>query len=276
MAQTVVEAPLEYFLDQETTRALDELLEREGFVDGSFAMRQQQVLFDAAKNSYVPPPDPSRPGERRTFWAAVDVPILETRRRMLAPDFMLALDQVAPTDKREKAYLLRKRPPPDLAVEHVSNTRGGELRIKKKTYARWGIRHYVVYDPLHEIGSKALQAFRLVEGKYVAMDVPYFPSLGIGVTIGRTDDDDEILRLCYESGELLPTGGEKAAEEKLAKYAEATRADMAEDRAEWERARAERERVRAERAEGDAKSAKAELDSLREMLRKLGVDPDAR
>jgi chromosome segregation ATPase len=134
--------------------------------------------------------------------------------------------------------------------------------------------------------------------------VPYFPSLGIGVTIGKTDEDDEILRLCYESGELLPTGGEKAAEEKLAKYAEATRADMAEDRAERERARAERERaraeqekvraerekvraeqekvraeqekVRAERAEGDAKSAKAELDSLREILRKLGVDPDAR
>jgi hypothetical protein len=284
MAQSVQEVPTELFVREEIPE-LEELLETEGYVDGSFAGRQQQILLNAAHDSYRPPPDPARPGVERTFWAAADLPVMQDRKTILAPDFLLALDQTDPDDRLEKAYELSHRPAPDLMVDHVSNRRGGELERKKRTYAEWGCRHYVVYDPELQISRKALHVFELVNGRYVAMSAPYyFPSLGVGVTLWKgARASDTFLRLCDRSGAALRTGAEKC--ELLAAIADQAEAladeavaiaDQAEalaDEAEA-RARAERAGARAERARARAERAERIAEALRDTLRKLGLQTD--
>jgi hypothetical protein len=241
MAQSVQEVPTELFVREEIPE-LEHLLETEGYVDGSFAGMQQLILVNAAHGSYTPPPDPSRPGVKRTFWAAADLPVMQDKQTILAPDFLLALDQVRPSHPEEKSYELWNRSAPGLMVEHVSNREGRELGKKMRTYAEWGCRHYVVYDPERRIGRKVLHVFELVNGQYVEMPAPhYFPSLGVGVTLWKDRGTSEtFLRLCDECGEVLLTGDEKSERERV-------RADKADARAERERLKAERERLNAER-----------------------------
>jgi hypothetical protein len=297
MAQ-VLEAPPVGLLIRKENPALEDMLETEGYVDGPFAGRQQHILVEAADTSYTPPPDPSRPGERRWFWAAADVPVMDGST-ILAPDFFLALDQKPPSDPDEKSYHLEHRTAPDLMVEHVSNTRGHELDTKKKVYASWGCRHYVVFDPEQRIGDRTLYVFTLVDGQYVATRGAYFPSLGVGVTLWTTpggEPQGTFLRLCDESGAVLMTGNERADKERARADRERAqadreraqagreraRADHERARADHERARAEQERIRAEQAEARLKQAeseamaeaertKSEMEALRAMLRKLGV-----
>jgi hypothetical protein len=265
MAQSVQEVPTDLFVREEIPE-LEHLLLTEGYVDGSFAGMQQLILVNAAHGSYTPPPDPSRPGVKRTFWAAADVPVMRDRHTILAPDFLLALDQVRPSHPEEKSYELWHRSAPGLMVEHVSNRKGHELDDKKRTYAEWGCLHYVVYDPERRISRKVLHVFELVNGQYVEMSAPhYFPSLGVGVKLWKDGGTGEtFLRLCDEWGEVLLTGDEKF--------------ERADARAERERLKAERERARAERAEERASAveqaantAKAEVEALRKILRDLGL-----
>jgi hypothetical protein len=293
MAQSVQEVPTELFVREEIPE-LEHLLETEGFVDGPFAGMQQLILVNAAHGSYTPPPDPSRPGVQRTFWAAADVPVMQDRHTILAPDFLLALDQVRPSHPEEKSYELSHRSAPGLMVEHVSNRKGRELGEKMRTYAEWGCLHYVVYDPERRISRKVLQVFELVNGQYVEMSAPhYFPSLGVGVKLWKGGGAGEtFLRLCDEWGEVLLTGDEKSERADARAERERARADQADARAErerlkaeWERLNAEQERLnaeqeraRAERAEERvsaveqaANTAKAEVEALRKILRDLGL-----
>jgi hypothetical protein len=286
MAQSVQEVPAELFVHEEIPE-LEHLLETEGFVDGPFAGMQQLILVNAAHGSYTPPPDPSRPGVRRTFWAAADVPVMQDRHTILAPDFLLALDEARPSHPDVKSYDLSHRSAPGLMVEHVSNRKGRELGEKMRTYAEWGCLHYVVYDPERRIGRKVLHVFELVNGQYVEMSAPhYFPSLGVGVKLWKGGGTGEtFLRLCDEWGEVLLTGDEKSerADARAARGAaraerERARADYADARAEQERLNAEQERARAERAserasavEQAANTAKAEVEALRKILCDLGL-----
>ena len=99
-------------------------------------------------------------------------------------------------------------------MEVVSNNEGNELDGKKDTYAEWGIQHYVVYDPGFHLGSKQLHVFTLSGGRYVAMDVPFFPTLGIGVTLWRgvyVGREETYLRWCDHLGAPLRVGDEIAA-----------------------------------------------------------------
>jgi hypothetical protein len=213
---------------------------------------QQVILLNAAHASYTPPPDPSRPGVQRIFWAAVDVPVMQDRTTILAPDFLLALDEARPSDPDVKSYDLSHRSAPGLMVEHVSNREGRELGKKMRTYAEWGCLHYVVYDPERRISRKVLQVFELVNGQYVEMSAPhYFPSLGVGVKLWKDGGTGEtFLRLCDKWGDVLLTGDEKS---------------------ERERARAERAEERVSAVEQAANTAKAEVEALRKVLRDLGL-----
>jgi hypothetical protein len=287
MAQSVQEVPTELFVREEIPE-LEHLLETEGYVDGSFAGMQQLILVNAAHGSYTPPPDPSRPGVKRTFWAAADVPVMRDRHTILAPDFLLALDQVRPSHPEEKSYELWHRSAPGLMVEHVSNRKGHELDDKKRTYAEWGCLHYVVYDPERRISRKVLHVFELVNGQYVEMSAPhYFPSLGVGVKLWKDGGTGEtFLRLCDKWGEVLLTGDEKSERDRVRADKADARADKADARAEWERLNAERERARADQADARAEqerlsakraqdladTAKAEVEALRKILRELGLE----
>jgi hypothetical protein len=204
---------------------------------------------------------------QRTFWAAADVPVMEDRHTILAPDFLLALDQVRPSHPEEKSYELCHRSAPGLMVEHVSNRKGRELGNKMRTYARWGCRHYVVYDPERRISRKVLQVFELVNGRYVEMSAPhYFPSLGVGVKLWTDGGTGEtFLRLCDKWGEVLLTGDEKFERERILSERERQIAQR-------ERMNAEQERARAELAQQVADTAKAEVEALRKILREHGLE----
>jgi hypothetical protein len=82
------------------------------------------------------------------------------------------------------------------------------------------------------------------------------------------------LRWCTRDGEVLPTGEERAAQEKARAETAEARADNEKAHAAEEKARADNEKARAETAEARADNQKARAERLAARLRALGLDPD--
>ncbi|MDX2241318.1 MAG: Uma2 family endonuclease [Leptolyngbyaceae cyanobacterium bins.302] len=165
----------------------------------------------------------------------------------LVPDVFLSLDVEVPQDWREKknrTYLVWEfGKSPDVVIEIVSNREGNELGSKLNDYARMGVGYYAVYDPFQQLGTTPLRAFERRGTHYQEMADFWFEAAGIGLTLWDGEFEgksDQWLRWCTQAGQIIPTGFE----------------------------RAEQERERAEQAE--AKAAR-----LAEQLRSLGVDPNA-
>lgn len=161
----------------------------------------------------------------------------------IVPDVMLSMDVESPSgegvmmEKKNRCYMVwvfGKRP--DLVLEIVSPTKGGELDRKLREYARIGVSYYVVYDPRQE-DSARLKQFALIREKYEPLpEVASFKNIGLRLVEWRGEFEgryDRWLRWAYEDGSLVPTGEERA---------------------------------QAESARADALAAK---------LRALGVDPDS-
>ena len=132
--------------------------------------------------------------------------------------------------------------PPDIVVEIVSNTDGGELDRKREIYARVGALYYIVYDPQRYLKGKKLTILELGRRTFRQRSERWFPEIGLGVQTWQGVYEgirETWLRWCYEDGTPIPTGAE---------------------RAEQERERAEQEYGRAER--------------LAAKLRELGIDPN--
>src|SRR5207248_979267 len=132
-------------------------------------------------------------------------------------------------------YTWRNDKPPDALVEVVSNLDGGELTTKLKGYARLGTIYYIVWDPFLYLGEKKLYCFALERGRYVPCE-PWFPELELGVKVWHgvyANTRATFLRWCDREGNLIPTGAERAEQEK--------------QRAEQEKQRAEQEKQRAEK-----------------------------
>ncbi len=236
MPQTLIGPPPSFVLDAEARLTIERLVEADDPVDNPFSEEQQFLLFDTIKSSYVPPTDPSRPGQRRKFWGAANVGLFKTPTSFLVPDMFISLDTDRPDDcMLDRAYYLFERKPPEVVVEVVSNKEGNELYSKKDTYAQWGIQYYVVYDPWCQLGDHVLQVFTLDGGRYVPLDVPFLPKLGIGVTLWTgvyvNGKERTYVRWCDEGGVPLRTGNEREADQVLRTEEEKARADEAEKRA---------------------------------------------
>jgi hypothetical protein len=171
------------------------------------------------------------------------------------------VEPVADTTKAPgKSYLVwRMGKGPEIAIEIVSNTEGGELTTKKRIYTEvLKVNYYVVWDPEGYLSDEPLTVFAMNEG-YRPSPVRFFPEIGLGLTTWKGEYGRETfswIRWTDQDGTLLPFGKELAM-----------RADEAAKRAEAERQRAEAERQRAEHAE-------LELAALKAKLREQGVDPD--
>ncbi len=172
----------------------------------------------------------------------------------LVPDVFLSLDVEVPQDwsqKQNRTYFVWEfGKPPDVVIEIVANREGNELGRKLTDYAQIGVAYYAVFDPLQQLGTTILHTFKRSGTHYHEMTIPWFEGVGLGLTLWDgvfEGKRDRWLRWCTQSGSILPTGFE---------------------RAEQERQRAEQERQRAETAE--AKAAR-----LATQLRSLGIDPDA-
>jgi hypothetical protein len=204
-------------LDPEVIPNLDELVtEDEKPVDSILIEKQQRLLTEPLYSSWP------GPGEGRPFLALANVGLFHTvGEPPLVPDNLLSLDVTAPTDLHVKAgrsyfvWLMGKVP--DAVIETVSDRRGGEDSLKMRTYARLRIPYYIIYDPEEWLGRGVLRAFTLREGRYEAIDPGWLPELGLGVKLWQgtyEGHENSWLRWCDQQGQVIPTGAERAEEER--------------------------------------------------------------
>lgn len=109
--------------------------------------------------------------------------------------------------------------------------------------------YYVVYDPSHQLGEKVLQIFELRGRRYFQTDQTWLEQVGLGLTLweGKFEGrEDTWLRWCYQDGNVLLTGDE----------------------------RAQNAEQQAQNAEQRAQNAEERARLLAEQLKALGVDPD--
>ena len=231
------------------------------------------------------------------FLAACDVGLFYgIKEDSLAPDVLLSLGVSVPEDwseKRKRSYFIWEfGNPPDVAIEIVSNKKGGELDDKLRKYARAGVPYYVVFDPLEKLSSQILQVYGLHEGRYQRLAGDWLESVGLGLTVWEgmfeTKHYDRWLRWCDRDGNLLLTGDEQAEQERQrAEQAEQQvgqerqRAEQAKQQVEQERQRAEQAKQQAEQERQRAEQAKQQVEQERqraerflELLRSQGIHPE--
>ncbi len=137
----------------------------------------------------------------------------------------------------------------DVAIEIVSNRRGGETVRKLARYAQLRVTYYVIFDPQHLVQPEDLRGYELSGGRYRQRRDHRLPTIRLGLTIwagAYEDKQDRWLRWCDDEGNLLPTGAELAAQAQV-------QAVVAQQQAAKERQRAE---------------------MFAAKLRELGIDPE--
>jgi Uma2 family endonuclease len=216
-------------------------------VDNLFSAKQQRLLVEPLYSSWA------GPGDGRPFLADANVGVFyAVRRPPLVPDAFLSLDVQAPEDlwtRSNRSYFVWEYgKPPDVAIEVVSNQKGAEAEGKLRDYARIGVAYYVIFDPINQLQAGLLRVYRLHEGIYQQATEGWLPMVGLGLILWQGVYEGLLqtwLRWCDRDGVVIPTGAERATQER--------------QRAEQERQRAEQERQRAER--------------LAAQLRTLGLEP---
>ncbi len=239
-------APVEgaqWVLGPEDEPDLDALItEDDAPVDNLFTEKQQRLLTESLSSSW------EGPGEGRPFQVMSNVGLFNKNKMPpLVPDCMLVLDVSAAENLRAKEnrsyfrWVVGKAP--EVVIEIVSDRRGDEETLKKGDYARMGVPFYVIFDPDDLLGGGALRCFVLEGGRYRRAQQEWFEAVGLGLTLwqGAYEGARETwLRWCDRAGRVIPTGAERADEERR-------RAD----------------------------DATARADRLAAQLRALGIDPDA-
>ncbi len=196
-------------------------------VDGIYSEKQHRLLVQSLYGSWTPP------GEDKSFVAMTNVGLFfAIDQPPLVPDFLLSLGVRFPKNIREKKYrsyfVWVYGKAPELVLEVVSNKEGGELEKKLPLYAQMGIPLYVVWDPDLLISSVPLQVFTLRFRSYEPSAARWFPEIGLGLKVqnGVIEDFEATwLRWCDERGELIPTGEERAYQERQRADQERQRAD---------------------------------------------------
>ncbi len=275
-------------------------------VDNPFCEKQMRLLTEPLHSSWQP---------GMPFIAMANVGLyFSPNMPVFVPDVMVAVDVEQPADllpKENRAYfhwLYGKAP--DIVVEIVSNNEGGELTTKLKGYAHHGVPYYVVYDPEAHIQQTALRCFKLSFDKkrprYVPVRKFYFPNAELGLVEWEGEYEGRgapWIRWTDGSGNLIPTGAERAAAEKKKAVAEKKRADAQRQRADAQeqradaqqkRADAQQQRAEAQQQRADAQEQRAEAQQQRAeaqeqranteqarsakmaaKLRAMGIDPDS-
>lgn len=213
-------------------------------VDNFASEKQQRFLVGTLYSS----------AQQQTFLAASNVGIYHTDGQpAIVPDVFLSLDVQMPEnwwDKQNRSYLVWKfGKPPEVVLEIVSNKVGDELGNKLKIYEHMRVIYYIVYDPTQQLGQQVLRIHELRGMRYSETSETWLAQVGLGLTLweGEFESRQDVwLRWCYQDGNFLLTGDERAEQERLEKEQQQQRAEQAEQRAQL----------------------------LAEQLRGLGIDPD--
>ena len=227
-------------------------------VDNLPSEKQQRLLTEPLYSSW------DGPGENRSFLAAANVGVFsQTRTPAIVPDMFLSLDVTVAQDwwrKEHRSYFIWEfGKPPELVLEIVSNTEGGEDTEKRRKYAWMRVPFYVIYDPQQQVMTEVLTIYRLQGVQYERQDTTQLDCLKLGLTLWEGEFEAKVdtwLRWTDEHGVLIPTGRERAEQER--------------QRAEQERQRAEQERPRDQRADQEYQRA----EHFAALLRRAGIDPE--
>ncbi len=253
------EALVNAYLTQEQLPNYDDITtEDDTPVDNIYSEKQQRLLTEALYASWGGPNGDGR------FLALANVGLFySVREPPLVPDVLLSVGVQAPPElweKRHRSYFVWEYgKPPDVAIEIVSNRKGGEDDEKLKIYAGIGVSYYVILDPDEHLRNGVLRAFELRPTGYVRMTDLRLAKISLGLTLwrGRYEGAEDLwLRWCDLDGNLILTGAE---------------------RAEAERQRAEAERQRAEQAERQRDELAAQLEIERRRIEALlrGQNPSS-
>jgi Uma2 family endonuclease len=231
-------------------------------VDNLPSEKQQRLLTEPLYSSW-----PDR-GDQRPFLAAANVGIFsQTGLPPIVPDMFLSLDVRVAQDwwrKEHRSYFVWEfGKPPELVLEIVSNTVGGERIEKREKYARMRVPFYVVYDPQQQVMEEVLTIYRLQGLEYERQDTARIECLKLGLTLWNGEFEGRVdtwLRWTDEHGVVIPTGKERADQER--------------QRADQERQRADQERQRADQADQRADQERQRADHFAALLRRAGIDPE--
>ncbi|MDZ8258300.1 Uma2 family endonuclease [Nostoc sp. ChiQUE01b] len=206
-------------------------------VDNFASAKQQRLLVSSLYSSL----------ESQTFLAEANVGIYYTDLQPpIVPDVFLSLDVQVPEnwwEKQNRCYMVwRFGKPPEVVLEIVSNKEGDELGKKLQIYEHMRASYYIVYDPNQQLGEKVLRVYELRGRRYFETSENWLEQVGLGVTLweGKFEDrQDTWLRWCYQDGNVLSTGDERASQ-----------------------------------AEQRASQAEQRAQILAERLRAMGIDPE--
>ncbi|MFM7424721.1 MAG: Uma2 family endonuclease [Elainella sp.] len=262
-------------LDDEIVTELDIshlVIEDDTPVDNFQSEIQQRLLVEPLYSSKALP---------SPFLAAANVGLFyKLKGDPIVPDVMLSLGVQRADDfsqRRNRSYFVWEfGKVPEVCIEVVSNQEGDELNLsaksrqkgktiaKKDIYAQIGVRYYAVFDPLQQIQADMNGALLRVwsisangyteltaaQGITAANQPVWLSGVGLGLSLWSGQFEETVTRLwlrwCDQTGEVVPTGAE--------------RADSAESRA--------------DSAESRADQAESKAERLAERLRALGVNPE--
>ena len=198
-------------------------------VDNLFSEKQQRLLARSLYSSWNPL-NPEKSKKPRKFLAAANVGVFFSRHEQpLVPDFFLSLDVEPHADwytKEHRSYFVWEfGKVPELALEIVSNRKGGEINGKVKNYARMGVMYYVVFDPQHHLSENVLTVYELGFGKRLRpREDAQLPELELSLQLwdgSFEGKEGQWLRWYDAKGRLIQTGEERASQaEKRATKAE--------------------------------------------------------
>jgi Uma2 family endonuclease len=231
-------------------------------VDNLPSEKQQRLLTEPLYSSWA------GPGDNRPFLAAANVGVFsQTRTPAIVPDMFLSLDVTVAQEwwrKEHRSYFIWEfGKPPDLVLEIVSNTEGGEDTEKRRKYAWMRVPFYVIYDPQRQVMPEVLTVYQLQVLNYERQDTTQFLYLKLGLTLWEGEFEGKVdtwLRWTDVQGVVIPTGKERAEQER--------------QRAEQANQRAEQERQRAEQANQRAEQERQRADRFATLLRQAGIDPE--
>lgn len=179
-------------------------------VDNQFSEKQMRLLTESLHASW-------RPGF--PFVAMANVGVYVALNRPATVPHVLVTTHVEPLqdlmNKEHRAYFswMFDGKVPDVVIEIVSNTKGGELDSKVRNYAHMKVEWYAVFDPAHYLTPESLKIFHLESGKYLPHPTQALGEVGLSLTLWEGEFEGVTctwLRWCDHNGALIPTGQERA------------------------------------------------------------------
>ncbi|MHB2020304.1 MAG: Uma2 family endonuclease [Candidatus Xenobia bacterium] len=210
--------------------AYDHLITEDGApVESVFQDKQMRMLVDILYASWHP---------GRPFVAFADVGLFGSNHEAaIVPDVMASLDvqlpEGGPLDKENRSYYVwRFGKAPDVVIEIVSGTQGGEEE-KMTRYGALGVSYVVIYDPEGCLSNRPLRCWELHGRHYVDFVPSWLPDFGLGGTVwtGEFEGMHAVwLRWTDRDGNLLPTPVEALQAEQQRADAQRQRADRLAER----------------------------------------------